>query len=161
MEPAGVRAMWMRVVVATALAVFAVPAEEPWSKPQEITPEALAAVLRNPGAPKPAIFETSFPVLYRNRHIPGAIFAGPGARQEGLDLLKQAVAKLPREREIVIYCGCCPMRQCPNIRPAFRLLQQLGFRNTRVLVIPTNLAKDWIDKGYPIERPRQAMPGSP
>jgi thiosulfate/3-mercaptopyruvate sulfurtransferase len=145
--------MFVQIAIAGVIALaFAAADEEPWTRSQEMTPEALASVLRDPGAPQPAIFETSFPVLYRNRHIPGAVFAGPGARQAGLDMLKKAVEKLSRSREVVIYCGCCPMKQCPNIRPAFRLLQEMGFTNTKVLVIPTNLAKDWIDKGYPIER---------
>jgi thiosulfate/3-mercaptopyruvate sulfurtransferase len=59
--------------------------------------------------PQPAVFQVGPSFLYRSKHIPGAVFAGPGSRPDGLDLLKSAVEKLPHDREIVIYCGCCPM----------------------------------------------------
>ena len=90
-------------------------------------------------------------VLYRSKHIPGAIYAGPGNRPEGLDLLKTAVAKLPRDRDIVLYCGCCPWDHCPNIRPALELLRQLGFAHVRALYVPDNFKADWIDQGYAVE----------
>ena len=45
-------------------------------------------------------------VLYRSKHIPGAGYAGPASKPDGLELLKVTVAKLPRDREIVLYCGC-------------------------------------------------------
>jgi hypothetical protein len=62
------------------------------------------------------------------------------------------VLKLPRERELVIYCGCCPWDKCPNLRPAFVMLHELGFRSVKVLSLPTSFLKDWIDKGYPVEQ---------
>ena len=67
-------------------------------------------------------------VLYRSKHIPGAIYAGPANRPEGLEVLKAAAAKLPRDREIVLYCGCCPWDHCPNIRPALELMRQMASR---------------------------------
>ena len=90
-------------------------------------------------------------VLYRSKHIPGAIYAGPANRPEGLDLLRTEVAKLPRDRHIVLYCGCCPWDHCPNIRPALELMRQLGFTNVRALYVPANFKADWIDQGYPVE----------
>jgi rhodanese-related sulfurtransferase len=92
-----------------------------------------------------------FPFLYRGKRIPNSIFAGPGARPEGLAALKAAVAKLPRDGEIVIYCGCCPWSACPNIKPALDALRSMGFTKVKAMYIPTNLAKDWTEKGYPIE----------
>jgi hypothetical protein len=41
---------------------------------------------------------------------------------------------------------------CPNIRPAFEALQAMGFKHLRVLVLPTDLAKDWIGAGYATEK---------
>jgi hypothetical protein len=90
-------------------------------------------------------------VLYRSKHIPGAIYAGPGNRPEGLELLRTAVAKLPHDRDIVLYCGCCPWDHCPNIRPALELLRQLGFAHLRALYVPDNFKANWIDQGYPVE----------
>jgi hypothetical protein len=89
-------------------------------------------------------------VLYRQKHIPHAIFAGPGNKPEGVAALRMAVNKLPPSAEIVIYCGCCPMKDCPNIRPAYRNVKELGFDGVRVLDLQTNFHTDWVAKGYPI-----------
>jgi hypothetical protein len=90
-------------------------------------------------------------VLYRSHHIPGAIYAGPGSKPEGLALLEKAVAKLAHDREIVIYCGCCPWDRCPNIQPSMDLLKRLGFRNVKALYIADQFKTNWIDAGYPVE----------
>ena len=115
-----------------------------------VEPKDLAAQLQAQG-PKPALFHVGFPVMYRSRHIPASIFAGPGSKQEGLDALKAAASGLPRDREIVVYCGCCPFDRCPNVKPALDLLRQMGFKKVRALNIPTNFAADWVDHGYPAE----------
>ena len=112
-----------------------------------IQPPDLAASL----AAKPAIFQVGPNVLYRSKHIPGATFAGPGSKAEGIALLKAAVEKLPRDREIVIYCGCCPWDKCPNIQPAFDSLKQMGFTRVKALYIAENFKANWVDKGYPVE----------
>jgi rhodanese-related sulfurtransferase len=91
-------------------------------------------------------------VLYRGKHIPGAIYAGPASRPEGLEALKLAAGKLPRDRQIVVYCGCCPWSHCPNVKPAVELLKQMGFTRVKAMFVENNFATDWIDKGYPIER---------
>ena len=100
---------------------------------------------------KPAIFQVGPNVLFRSKHIPGALYAGPGSKEEGLSLLKAAVAKLPSDREIVLYCGCCPWDRCPNVQPAFAMLKQMGFTRVKVLYLPDNFKTNWIDKGYATE----------
>ena len=100
----------------------------------------------------PLIIHVGFNVLYRATHIPGAVYAGPASAPEGIEALKKAVAGQPKDRQIVLYCGCCPWDKCPNIRPAFAALRELGFRNVKALELPQNLKTDWIDKGYPIEK---------
>lgn len=117
--------------------------------PALIQPADLAARLAKPG-PKPALIHVGFGFLYRGKHLPGTVYAGPGARPEGIQALKTAVAKLPRDGEIVIYCGCCPWSACPNIKPALEALRAMGFTKVKALYIPTNLAKDWTEKGYPV-----------
>ena len=142
--------MKLRITVALlalcGLSGQAIP--DPWTTADLIQPEQLAARWRG-AAPKPPIFYVGFGVLYRGKHIPGAVFVGPGAKQEGLQMLREAALKLPRTKEIVIYCGCCPWGHCPNIRPAFIMLHELGFKRVRVLSLPTNFATDWLDHGYP------------
>ena len=111
-------------------------------------PEKLADHLSD----KPAVFHVGFNTLWRNgKHIPGAVYAGPANTPKGLEELKAAAAKLPKNREIILYCGCCPWDHCPNIRPAFELLHGLGYTNVRALYIAENFKVNWIDPGYPVE----------
>jgi thiosulfate/3-mercaptopyruvate sulfurtransferase len=98
------------------------------------------------------VIHVGFPVLYRSAHIAGTQFAGPGSKEEGIADLKKAVAGQPRDREIILYCGCCPWDKCPNIRPAFAALREMGFTHVKAMVVPANLKTDWIDKGYPTEK---------
>lgn len=112
-----------------------------------IQPPELAARL----SAKPVVLQVGPNVLYRSKHIPGAIYAGPGSKPEGLAMLKAAVDKMPRAREIVIYCGCCPWDHCPNVQPAMDLLRQMGFTRAKALYLPDNFKTNWIDKGYPVE----------
>jgi hypothetical protein len=112
-----------------------------------VQPADLAAHL----SAKPAIFYVGPNVLYRSKHIPASVFAGPGSRADGLELLKKAAADLPRDGEVVIYCGCCPWDRCPNVKPAVDLLKQMGFTRARVLYLPDNFKTNWIDKGYPVQ----------
>jgi thiosulfate/3-mercaptopyruvate sulfurtransferase len=132
-----------------ALGAFAF--DDPFTPADVMEPAALAARLRASGA-MPMILFVGFPVIYRSTRIPGAILAGPGMKPEGMQSLKTAVAKTAKNREIVLYCGCCPWTQCPNIRPAFKLMKDLGYTNVKVLSLPTNLATDWVSKGYPTEK---------
>ena len=140
------KVMRMRTIFAgIAFLTLAVAADFPTAEPKDVV-----AQIQSKGA-KPPIFHVGFPVLYRGKHIPGSVFAGPGSKTEGLDALKAAVAKLPRNQEVVIYCGCCPFDRCPNLRPAVALLKQMGFTNVKALNLPTNFAADWVDHGYPVE----------
>ena len=137
----------MRNFVCTALMALA----GAWaSDPAVVQPRELAGQLAgHRGAI--VVLQVGPNVLYRSKHIPGSIYAGPANRPEGLELLKAEAAKLPRDREIVLYCGCCPWDHCPNIRPALELMRQMGFTHVRALYVPDNFKADWIDQGYPVE----------
>jgi thiosulfate/3-mercaptopyruvate sulfurtransferase len=124
-------------------------AADPWSKSEFLEPAALVPQIQS--AKPPVILSVAFPVLYRSKHIPHAIDAGPGSKPEGIELVKKAVANLSKDTDIVLYCGCCPMVKCPNIRPAYRTLKELGFTHIRVLNIATNMHADWYSKDYPSE----------
>jgi len=113
-----------------------------------IRPEELAKVLK-PSAAKPIVFNVGPRLIYIQAHIRGAEFIGPTARPEGLEKLRARAASLPRDSFLVIYCGCCPWEHCPNIRPAYKELKQMGFNRVRVLYIATSFGTDWVDKGYP------------
>jgi len=140
------------VSIAIALPLILLAAET-----GSVEPKDLAAELQAKGA-KPLLIHVGFAVLYRGKHIPQSVYAGPARTPEGLEALKKAVAEVPKDREIVLYCGCCPYDMCPNIRPALGALRQAGFTHVRALVIPTNFAADWVDKGYPVELGEAAAP---
>jgi hypothetical protein len=117
-----------------------------------IQPRDLAAELTPGGrAARPVVLQVGPNVLYRSKRIPEAVNAGPAGRPEGLDLLKNTAANMARDREIVLYCGCCPWDRCPNIRPAVELLRRMGFTRVKALYLPTDFKADWIDRGYPAE----------
>ena len=121
----------------------------PWRQSELIEPSALARAVKS--LEPPYVICVAFPILSHSRHIPRAILAGPGSKPEGLNLLKAAASALPKDENIVIYCGCCPMAKCPNVRPAYALLKQMGFTHVRVLDIETNMVTDWYNRGYPSE----------
>lgn len=137
------------IVAVAALVGFG--QSDPWEKTELLQPAELAAALESKQAKQPFLICTAFPNLYRAKHIVNAKFAGPGSKPEGIEALKKLVEGLPKDTDIVLYCGCCPMKVCPNMRPAFRTLKELGFTKVRALEIPTNMHTDWYSKGYPSE----------
>ena len=114
-----------------------------------VQPAELATLLRGSQNPKPLILQVGFRTLYDQAHIPGAEFAGPAGSDDGLKLLRERVATLPKDAPIVIYCGCCPWRRCPNIAAAYDALKAAGMTHVKVLYIADNFGADWVDKGYP------------
>lgn len=142
---------------AISLAVFgfaphvksAVEQADPWPQAELLAPADLVSQLQAPE--RPVVVSVAFPFLYRQKHIVHAQFAGPASKPEGIEALERSVAGVPKDAEIVIYCGCCPMEKCPNIRPAYTKLKQLGYSKIRVLDLPTNFHTDWAAKGYPVE----------
>lgn len=136
------RALWWLPILCCLLL-----AADPWSNSDLVQPKDVAANLS-----KPLLIHVGFPVLYRSAHIKGSEYAGPGSKAEGIELLKKVVANQPKDREIVLYCGCCPWEKCPNMRPAFAALKEMGYTRVKAMVVPENLKADWIDKGYPTEK---------
>jgi rhodanese-related sulfurtransferase len=116
----------------------------------QIQPADLAAMLKSGNAP--TILQVGFSVLYQQAHIPNAQYAGPGNTDDGLANLKSHVDALPRDRLLVIYCGCCPWERCPNIDAAYQQLTKMGFKQIKVLYLASNFGADWVDKGYPVTR---------
>jgi thiosulfate/3-mercaptopyruvate sulfurtransferase len=140
------------------LAAFALSSAstDPWTDQDIVQPKALADRIQAKDRPQPPIYYVGFPTLYRSgSHIAGATLAGPCSKAEGLDALKRAVGELAHDKEIFIYCGCCPFIKCPNIRPAYTALRDMGFSKVKIVMIETNLHTDWIEKGYPSEKAPQ------
>ncbi len=101
---------------------------------------------------KPVVLQVGSHTLFTESHISGSQYAGAAATPEGLTTLRTRVAKLPKDAEIVLYCGCCPWGRCPNIRPAYRQLTGLGYTDVKVLYLAQDFGTDWVNKGFPTER---------
>ena len=86
------------------------------------------------------------------RNIKNAIEIGLVSSPKVAEKFKLDAAKMDKKKETVIYCGCCTMENCPNVRNSFNKLKELGFMNIKVLNIPTDLNVDWIEKGYPMKQ---------
>ena len=114
-----------------------------------IQPAELAAILQKPKTAKPLVLQVGFRTLYAQSHIPDAEYAGPGGDDDGLKSLRARVAKLPKDAGIVLYCGCCPWENCPNVAAAYDALRAAGFTQLKVLYIATDFGTDWVSKGYP------------
>lgn len=114
-----------------------------------LQPSELAELLQKPGD-KPLLIHVGFKKLYLQAHIPASEYLGPTSDEQVLARLKQRVANLPKSTAIVIYCGCCPWEHCPNVKPAYQALHDLGFTNAKVLFIVKDFGADWADKGYPV-----------
>ena len=126
-------------------------APDPWPLAAALEPADLAKILAG-SAPKPTIVYVGFPALFRPGHIAGATLHGPPSSPEGLADLRKWAEPLPRTTPIVVYCGCCPLTRCPNIRPAFKALSEMGFTHVRVLILPNSFGADWVEKQYPVEK---------
>lgn len=114
-------------------------------------PEALVKQLKAGGA-KPVILYVGPNFLYAQAHVAGAEFIGPASDPQSMDRLKTRANTLPKNSQIVLYCGCCPWDHCPNIRPAYAELQKLGYKNVKAVYMATSLGRDWVEKGYPTEK---------
>ena len=118
---------------------------ESWTEKQLMNPADLAKIVSDSSAKKPYIYSIGPAGM-----IPYSIAIGDAKEQENLEKFKIQLNKLPKDADIVIYCGCCPFKDCPNIRPAFKLLNEMKFTNHKLLNLPKNLKVDWIDKGFPM-----------
>lgn len=128
-------------------------ASDPWAASDLLTPKELVDMLTQGWYENRLhIIYVGFPTLYRAAHIPRAMMEGPASKPEGLEKLKEFAGHVSPSHEIVLYCGCCPFVQCPNIRPAYSALRDKGFKNVKVLVIEHNFHTDWVSKDYPTEK---------
>jgi hypothetical protein len=117
-----------------------------WTKQQLMQPADLVKILQD---------DKNLPVLFSigpGAYIPHSINIGMTRDKENLDKLKKQLKNLPKEKQIVIYCGCCPFDRCPNIRPAMQVLKDMKFTNYSLLNLEHNIKIDWINMGYPVAK---------
>ena len=137
------------VLLVASAAGLARAGAEAIPKPALMQPADLVALLSK----KPMVICVAFPFLYRAAHIEGALYGGAGSKPEGLETLAALVKSVAKDKEIVLYCGCCPWDHCPNMEPAYNKLKSLGYPRVKAVVMATNLHTDWITKGYPTTKP--------
>ena len=118
---------------------------EPWNKDQLMEPADLASLINEGKDGDLIIYSIGPSAIIKNSVNIGAV-----RNQANLQKLETQLQKLPKNQELVIYCGCCPFKNCPNVRPAFSLLNKMKFTNHKLLNLPNNVKTDWIDKGYPM-----------
>ena len=117
-----------------------------------INPQDLAKILQSSQGERPLLIYVGFRFPYTQAHIPASEYFGPAANPAVVQQLRKHVEGLARNRLIIIYCGCCPWSHCPNVKPAYEALRDLGFTKLKVLYIPDNLGTDWVNKGYSFEK---------
>jgi thiosulfate/3-mercaptopyruvate sulfurtransferase len=132
------------ILLSVAMA-FSKKQTEPWRPNQLMEPKELADMISGSLTVKPLIIDIGPAGLIKD-----AIHIGAVHENQNLDKLKEILSNENRDREIVIYCGCCPFQNCPNIRPAFTLLNEMKFTKQKLLNLPHNLKADWINNGYPM-----------
>ena len=114
-----------------------------WTEKELMQPAQLAETIMS-GKDLPIIISVGPGAI-----IPKSIDIGMVGEAKNLEKLKLQLRDISRDKEIVIYCGCCPFGQRRNVRPAITALKEMKFSNYYLLNIPQNIRKDWIDKGYP------------
>lgn len=140
------RVSFILIIVSVGAQSFAFQQKgEPWTDNQLIEPVDLVRLMKSGNKMNLFIYSIGPSGLIKN-----AVDIGDGKEKANIEKLKSAVSKLPKDAQIVLYCGCCPFGNCPNIRPTFQLLNDLKFTNHKLLNLPKNLKADWIDKGFPM-----------
>jgi rhodanese-related sulfurtransferase len=87
---------------------------------------------------------------YKHTPIKGSIHIGDMLDHSYTDL-KLALGKTPKNKEIVVYCGCCSLEYCERVEKAFNLLRANGYTNVKVLNLVVGFDPDWKGKKYVTE----------
>ena len=125
--------------------LFAQQQKNPWSSKQLLEPEALTSRITQDQTRNLLILSVGPEAVIKN-----SVDIGPASETGNIIKLKNYLKDIPKDKEVVIYCGCCPFDRCPNVRPAFKLLQEMGFKNARLLNLTQNIKVNWLDKNYPV-----------
>lgn len=123
---------------------------DPWNTKSLLSPKTLKNALSSRQKDSLSIIYVGPPVLYKSGHIAGAISVGMVSDSAGATQLKKELRKIAADKKVILYCGCCPWKNCPNIRPAYTIAQEMGFKNVEVLDLPNNFTLDWAKKGFPV-----------
>ena len=112
---------------------------------QLLQPAKLNEAYSKPAAAQPLILNMGV-----ERNIKNAVEVGIVSSPSKYQKLVEVMKKVPKNREIVLYCGCCKLENCPNIPIALEKLSALGYKNVKILNLIEGINEDWIDKKYPM-----------
>lgn len=112
---------------------------------QLLQPAKLNEAYSKPAAAQPLILNMGV-----ERNIKNAVEVGIVSSPSKYQKLVEVMKKVPKNREIVVYCGCCKLENCPNIPIALEKLSALGYKNVKILNLIEGINEDWIDKKYPM-----------
>ncbi|MBP8822687.1 MAG: rhodanese-like domain-containing protein [Flavobacteriales bacterium] len=118
---------------------------DPWTAQQLMPPAELAKQIKEGKAAEFHVFN-----IGPSGAILGSVEIGEGRDSGNIAKLKTRLSELPKDANVVVYCGCCPFKNCPNVRPAMKLINEMQFTNGKLLDLRENLKVDWIDQGYPM-----------
>ena len=85
-----------KILLAVVVLTASLLAGDVWQSKDLVQPKDVAADIKSP-----LVLYVGFPVLFRAAHIPGSVYAGPGSKTEGIEMLKKAVEGQPKNRAIV------------------------------------------------------------
>lgn len=116
-----------------------------------VTPEQLVRDLKRPKPP--IVVQVGVKALFQESHVPGAVHFRDVNTPEGKASFLADLKRLPQDRDIVLYCGCCPFDYCPFVQPAFSLANTMRGDRIKLLLLPNSFEEDWVAKGFPVEKP--------
>lgn len=128
------------LVLTLLIAAFTYPAEK------LMDPAVLAKILSTPSAEKPMVLNVG-----PSGPIKASTLIGNAEDPVNKARLQSTLMSLPKDKKIVLYCGCCKLEDCYNISEANKMLASMGFTNYSILNLPTDFSTDWVNKGYPME----------
>ncbi len=111
-----------------------------------ISPETLSKILKDDKSIKPLVVNVG-PMA----DIKYAVNINTITSGDGVDIFNRLMSRFSKEKEVVIYCGCCKLVDCPNVKSAREQLLKSGHKKYKILNLPTELAADWTNKGYPMQ----------
>lgn len=119
----------------------------PWKKSEVISTQQLVDKIKNTNRNSYVILNVGpvDDILYAKN-------IGAVADPKVLPKLKTKLRKMDKNKEVIFYCGCCAMSNCPNIVPTYMTLKEMGFKKIKVLDIDESIYDDWISKGYPMPK---------
>jgi len=148
MEKRAIYPLVLLIAILALLSFSFAKFQNPFPEESLIQPTELIKLIDSKNtATKPIIFNVGSMELIKTAET-----GGLGSMQEGMEKFIARVRNEDKNQMIVLYCGCCKLDHCPNVKPPYDYLKEQGFKNVKILYLETGLYEDWISKGYPMNK---------